>query len=310
MALRPPEPDAGDLFGLSLCAGVAGLDLGITIAEPGYRTVGFVERNAFSAAALVARMEDASLHPAPVWDDLATFDGTLWRGAVDVVAAGYPCQPFSTAGKQLGTADPRHLWPHVARIVRDVRPEWLFLENVVGHVDLGFDVVARELAGMGARIEAGLFSAYEVGAPHWRRRLFVLARFAVADADDGDVGEPRRLADRRGRLHLHAQPRAGRAAVRPRRHRPQLDGALAVQPGDRLEAGTAAGELPLFPPAPCDFQDWVECLAGRAGLEPCVPGMADGLAYRVDRSDAAGNGVCPLAAALAWRTLRARHEGG
>ena len=110
------------LFGLSLCSGAGGLDLGLTLAIPGYRAVGHVERETFAAATLVARMEDASLDQAVIWDDVGTFDGRPWRGAVDIVTAGYPCQPFSVAGRRLGSEDPRHLWPHVARIIGEVEP--------------------------------------------------------------------------------------------------------------------------------------------------------------------------------------------
>jgi len=85
--------------GLSLCAGAGGIDLGLTIACPGYRTVCYVEREAYAAATLVARMEDKALDPAPLWDDVTTFDGRPWRGAVDILIGGYPCQPFSVAGK-------------------------------------------------------------------------------------------------------------------------------------------------------------------------------------------------------------------
>ena len=130
------------LFGLSLCSGAGGIDLGLTIALPGYRTVGHVERETYAAATLVARMEDASLDRAPVWDDVATFDGRPWRGAVDIVTAGYPCQPFSVAGKRRGADDPRHLWPHVARIIAEVEPPFVFLENVAHHLRLGFPEVA------------------------------------------------------------------------------------------------------------------------------------------------------------------------
>ena len=99
---------AGDacLFGLSLCSGAGGLDLGLAIAIPGYRAVGHVERETYAAATLVARMEDASMDQAVVWDDVATFDGRPWRGAVDIITAGYPCQPFSVAGKRRGADDP------------------------------------------------------------------------------------------------------------------------------------------------------------------------------------------------------------
>lgn len=81
--------------GLALCAGVGGLELGLRLAiGPSYRTVCFVEREAFAAATLVARMEDEALDQAPVWDDLTTFDGRPWCGVVDLVAAGFPCQPL------------------------------------------------------------------------------------------------------------------------------------------------------------------------------------------------------------------------
>ena len=85
----------------------------------------------------------------PVWDDVATFDGGSWRGAVDIVTAGYPCQPFSVAGKRRGAEDPRHLWPHVARIIGEVEPPFVFLENVAHHLRLGFPEVAAGLVGMG-----------------------------------------------------------------------------------------------------------------------------------------------------------------
>ena len=176
------------LFGLSLCSGAGGLDLGLTIAIPGYSAVGHVERETFAAATLVARMEDASLDQAVVWDDVGTFDGRPWRGAVDIITAGYPCQPFSVAGRRLGSEDPRHLWPHVARIIGEVEPPFVYLENVAHHLRLGFPEVAAGLVGMGYRLAAGLFTAAEVGAPHKRERLFILA---IREGDD--LADPTRL---------------------------------------------------------------------------------------------------------------------
>jgi len=160
----------------SLCSGIGGLDLGVSLATLGAsRTVLYVERETSAAAILAARMADGSLAPAPIWSDLATIDPGPWRGAVDGVVSGYPCQPFSLAGRRMGGEDPRHLWPHVRRFVEGAKPSWVFLENVRSHLQLGFAEVLADLAYLGLNAEWGLFSAAEVGAPHLRERLFCLA---------------------------------------------------------------------------------------------------------------------------------------
>ena len=159
----------------SFCSGVDGLGLGIKLAIRRARLVVFCERDSYAAANLVVRMGGKALDKAPVWDLVDTFPAREFHGCLDLLIAGYPCQPFSVAGKQLGAADPRHLWPHIARIVDEAEPPLVFLENVPGHLRLGFDIVAGDLAGMGYRVEPGLFAAEEVGAPHERKRLFILA---------------------------------------------------------------------------------------------------------------------------------------
>ena len=286
---------------LSICAGYGGLDLGLHIAEPGARAVGYIERDAHAAATLVARMEDASLGDAPIWDDLTTFDGRHWRGCVDLVIAGYPCQPFSCSGKRRGAADSRHLWPHVARVIREVHPEWVFLENVKDHVTLGLAEVGQNLRRLGYRPKAGLFSAAETSAPHWRERLFVLAHTNGTDGRQYAAAE-----DRKGRNS--AGTGAGRRFTgRLERRSNHLVGHDLDSAGTRV---LAAGEkattgLPLYPPAPGDLQDWRRTLSNQPELEPSVLRMADGLADRLDRCRGTGNGVVPLAAALAYRTLKA-----
>lgn len=169
---------------LSLCSGGAGLDRGIRLAVPSARVVCWVEWEAFACEVLASEMETGRLDAAPLWTNLRTFDGKPWRGVVDLLAAGYPCPPFSCAGKRKGKEDPRHLWPEVARAIAECEPRFVFLENVAGHVTLGFDEVAVSLERMGYRVEAGLFSAEEVGAPHERDRLFVLA---VRDASGDEL---------------------------------------------------------------------------------------------------------------------------
>lgn len=161
---------------LSLCTGVAGLDLGLRIAAPHARTVCYVEREAFACEVLAARMDEGALDAAPVWTDLDSFSGYAWRGHVDLVLAGFPCQPASVAGARRGRDDERWLWPTIARIIRDVGPGLVCLENVPGLLADGIlgDVLGS-LASLGFDAEWGVYSAAEVGASHLRERLFVVA---------------------------------------------------------------------------------------------------------------------------------------
>ena len=348
---------------LSLCSGAGGLDLGLTLAEPSAWTVCFVERDAYAAAILVARMRDGCLDDAPIWDDVAAFDGRSWRGAVDCLTAGYPCQPFSVAGRRLGTDDPRHLWPHIARIIGECAPEWVFLENVANHLNIGYREVRGELEGLGFRVTEGLFTAREVGAPHRRQRLFVLAhaergrRRQPAENTDPQ-GQPLRSPQRQegasgpgpggpdvadatsvlGQAFQRMQPdgtRAGMGDAKGLRRReaergqaPErgpdlsgegLDGGLppcGPKPPAFAEPDPAgegrSGDGPAFPPGPDDGDGWKRYLRFRPDAQPAVRRGSDGLANRVDRLRLCGNGVVPLVAAHAWRTLSSRFdaEGG
>lgn len=160
---------------VSLCAGYGGIDLGLRGAIGNLRTVAFCEIEAFACANLVAKMEERQLDAAPIWTNLKTFPWGSFRDRVDILSGGYPCQPFSAAGKRLGTEDPRHLWPYIADGIRIMRPRICFFENVEGHISLGLEAVITELEGMGYRTTWGIFSASEVGAPHQRKRVFILA---------------------------------------------------------------------------------------------------------------------------------------
>jgi len=163
-------------YGMALCAGGGGLELGLSLVlGSDYRCVCYVEREAYAAATLAARMEEGRLAPAPVWDDLAAFDPEPWRGRVDILSGGFPCQPFSVAGQQRGVDDERNLWPAVARIIRGLGVPTVFLENVPGILRYYWDIIRPELREMGYEVAEGLFTASETGAPHKRERLFILA---------------------------------------------------------------------------------------------------------------------------------------
>ena len=160
---------------LGLCAGYGGIELGLKRAIPGLRTVALCEIEAFAIANLVSKMEAGLMDPAPIWPDLKTFPWAAFRDRVDILTGGYPCQPFSAAGQRRGKDDPRHLWPYIADGIRLLRPRCCFFENVEGHISLGLSDVIEDLAGMGYRTTWGIFSASECGAPHQRKRVFILA---------------------------------------------------------------------------------------------------------------------------------------
>ena len=160
---------------VSLCAGYGGIDLGLKRAIPNLRTIAFSEIEAFACANLVSKMEAGLLDAAPVWTNLKTFPWGKFRDRVDILSGGYPCQPFSAAGKRLGTEDPRHLWPYIADGIAAMRPSVCFFENVEGHISLGLPDVIEDLGRLGYRTTWGIFSASEVGAPHQRKRVFIMA---------------------------------------------------------------------------------------------------------------------------------------
>lgn len=301
MALHPensPSKHTRRLAGLSLCSGHGGLELGLTIAEPGYESVCHVERNAFCASALVARMEDKAMDRAPVWDDVKSFDGRPWRGKVDILTAGYPCQPFAASGSRKAEKDPRHLWPDVRRIAEEIQPEWIFCENVEGHLDRGLQSVLDDLARMDFEPKAGLFAAGEVGASHRRRRIFILAHANTSTIRMRGEHQVRRSGD----AVRTVEPGIGEA-ISPEGSRTELDGVLDDIQGGRSTSGNPY-TLPAFAPPPCDFKAWDKITSRHLGLEPCLYGLDHGMADRMERSEGAGNGVVPLAAAYAWRTLR------
>ena len=160
---------------LGLCAGYGGIELGLKRVLPTMRTVALCEIEAFAIANLVAKMEAGLMDPAPIWTNLKTFPWAEFRDRVDVLTGGYPCQPFSSAGKRAGADDPRHLWPYIASGIRLLKPRVCFFENVEGHITLGLSTVISDLEEMGYNVSFGIFSASECGAPHQRKRVFILA---------------------------------------------------------------------------------------------------------------------------------------
>ena len=260
--------DSSSFNVLSLCSGVGGLEIGLRRVVPSARVVCWVEWDVHRIAVLAERMEEKAVDAAPVWTNLYTFDGLPWRGVVDCVVAGYPCQPFSVAGKRSGEEHPEHLWPQCARVIRESEAEWVLLENVPGHLSLGFDTVWQELQEMGYRVEAGLYSAFEAGGTHKRLRLYALGR--------KPVGNP---------------------------HTPRLEGwNLTLQQGP--DKGIT---WPPSPKESTRWRDAIERDWRTAPTLSVVRGSAHGIPDRVDRIKALGEAASPLTTALAVTSLMSRN---
>lgn len=266
--------DAG-MRELALFAGAGGGILGGKLL--GWRTVCAVEWDAYAASVLVARQNDGCLEAFPVWDDVQTFDGRPWRGLVDVVSGGFPCTDISCAGKGAGIdGEASGMWRHMARIVGEVRPRFVFVENSPMLTLRGLDRVLGDLASLGYDAQWGIVGAYHVGAPHRRERIWVCAR------RDKFLSYPKHKWIGRGEQQPEGAEKKTRAISNSNRGRHQE------------QRQQCEKEWTLFKP---ERSDWWS-------VEPNVGRMANGVASRVDRLKAIGNGQVSSVAALAFNILK------
>lgn len=287
---------------LELFAGAGGGILAAGIL--GHRIVCAVERDAFCREVLLQRQEDGSIPAFPIWDDIRTFDGCPWNGAVDVISGGFPCQPFSVAGNQRGADDERNLWPEMLRVIREVEPRWVFAENVPGIVGRYLETVLGDLAESGFDAVWGSLGASDVGAPHKRKRLWILANsnreFVRESKQREPGGRSSRVRDKgktlfgdngagggdtnsdRGRCEVEREPQHGAQQSAPRNEPHRLDA-----------SGRGNGS---------------ECWRDIAPPQPGICRMDDGMADRTHRHrlHAIGNGQVPQCYAEAWRQLMRR----
>ena len=166
---------------MSLFSGYGGFSLGLRLAGLNTRTICYVEWDKYCQQVIQARIGDGHLDDAPIWDDIKSFDGRPWCGTVDILSAGFPCQPHSNAGLRKGAADDRNLFPDTLRIIGEVGPRLVILENVPG-INVGNGgrppyggTVVGELAEFGYDAEWRVISAADAGAPHLRNRWWLLA---------------------------------------------------------------------------------------------------------------------------------------
>jgi DNA (cytosine-5)-methyltransferase 1 len=245
---------------LALFAGAGGGILGGHLL--GWRTVCAVEWEPYPASVLAARQNDGFLPPFPIWDDVQTFDGKPWRGIVDVVSGGFPCQDISAAGGGAGIEGERSgMWREMARIICEVRPKFVFVENSPMLTSRGLGRVLGDLAKMGFDARWGVLGAADVGGPHQRDRIWIVAN---SRSNRLDVTVNRNHFLRKRTIYSHQQ-------------------------NNRKN---------IWNEAQCcvSFDDWKSYATQFLGMD-------DGLANRVDRLKAIGNGQVSEVARRSWEEL-------
>jgi len=267
---------------LALFAGAGGGILGGHLL--GWRTVCAVEWEPYPASVLVARQNEKVLPSFPIWDDVQTFDGNPWKGIVDVISGGFPCQDISAAGKGAGIDGERSgMWGEMARIIREVRPKYVFVENSPMLTSRGLGRVLGDLASMGFNARWGVLGAADVGANHKRDRIWIVGtKMAYTQKLFGNGGKD----NARISMERETQPKFGNNCGQSSISYSNGTQCQGVQQSERTKQEYA------YACDPCWWQ-----------TEPNVGRVADGVAARVDRLNAIGNGQVPLCAATAWKLL-------
>ena len=277
-------PSSLPLHELALFAGAGGGILGGMLT--GWRCVCAVERDGYARNVLLARQNDGIFEPFPVWDDVTTFDGRPWRGLVDVVSGGFPCQDISIARAMWGRAgldgERSGLWRENLRIIEEVRPTYVFGENSPALRTCGLDRIIAGLAEIGYASRWIVLGADAVGLYHKRERLWFYA---------ADTHSPR--------LERYFRNGNGKSG---------WEIAIGSPADDALQSCAFCGYI--FDDAQGAYGCENCCAEGPgggydywSGLLPRVAGMGNGVASWLDRIRVVGNGQVPSVAALAWKIL-------
>ena len=316
---------------LALFAGAGGGILGGILN--GWRTVCAVEINDYCRRVLMQRQDDGCLEPFPIWDDITTFDGRPWAGCVDIVTGGFPCQDISAAGKGAGISGERSgLWSEMARIIGEVRPSYVLVENSPMLALRGLGTVLGDLAALGFDAEWGCLSAAATGAPHKRDRIWIVGysmrsrceadhrRESIPDIDRISTSH----ASKRDQLKQRTRGSGDVANADSARREwtgsaqpEEWDGSSIIAGASKGMANSNSNSIQgmVAKPQPRKygrqtglhsgegiFQAWPEDPADAP--ESDVGRVVDGMARRVDRLKALGNGQVPRVVATAWETLR------
>lgn len=287
---------------LHLFAGAGGGIIGGILL--GHTCVCAVEIESYCRRVLLQRQRDGILPRFPIWDDVRTFDGKPWRGNVDIVCGGFPCQDISVAGKGAGIEGKRSgLWSEMARVVREVEPRFVFVENSPMLTSRGLGRVLGDLAEMGYDARWGVFGAIHVGSPHRRERIWIVAN--SKSANDKTCKNPERVSERTqlesggSRCHIECWF-CGHSNNSERGYcwwcQRWLHGNVSDSNSQGLEERESESGNNGKERKAAVGNDWWKS-------EPDVGRVVNGVASRVDRLKAIGNGQVPSVVALAWKTL-------
>ena len=262
---------------LSLFSGAGGGVLGTQLL--GWETIGYVEYNEYCQRVIRQRIEDGCLDNAPIFSDVNAFISEgyadAYKGMVGVISAGFPCQPFSVAGKKAAKDDPRNCWPQTLDIIRRVRPRYCLLENVGGLLSRKhryFETILKDLAESGYDARWKVISAAEVGGPHKRDRLWIVA---------------------------HANHSRKLQSEGSKQDKWRWAGYDGEEISDTCSKRLEGRELPIG-------EEETYTTTGSTcwwDTEPRVGRVAHGMAHRVDRLKALGNGQVPAVAATAFKVF-------
>jgi len=305
---------------LALFAGAGGGILGGHLL--GWRTVCAVEWEQYPASVLCARQNDGLLPPFPIWDDVQTFRGEPWRGIVDVISGGFPCQDISAAGKGVGIEGERSaMWGEMARIIYEVRPRYVLVENSPMLTSRGLGVVLGDLASMGFDAKWGVLGANDIGANHQRDRIWIRAKWRgqLPHAQHDRI----RWWEQQSQGFEKEIAELANTECMGWQERPSERRELAEQETSNQSdyCGEASGERETSSDSKCSGLErredcgkqevtWTRSGGSPIGhanwwsTEPNVGRVAHGVAARMERIKAIGNGQVPLCAATAWRILK------
>lgn len=279
---------------LSLFSGIGGIDLAAEWA--GFESAIMVERDLYCQQVLKKNFPTTQ-----IFDDVTTFNGHKLRGEIDLISAGFPCQPHSLAGKRKASLDERDLWGEVIRIVGEVQPRWFLGENVHGLLSSEsgrfFGRVVDDLVQMGYRVGWACYGAKDVGAVHRRNRVFIIAyseHVRRQDIQEEGIGRQDDQKRKEGRSEQSSGGGLREYVTNSKSEpRPQADSTTCSVRDERHSWGNASGSH-WFPISGGNWREWDTCpIIYETRSESRIRGKNDGISNRVDRLKCLGNAVVP-----------------